>query len=273
MKLTARIPVSVALVMLLGTATGCDFLKSRDQLTKGIAAFKNAQYEQAANYFQMAVKLDPTSQDAKLYLATTYASQVVPDLMEPANLTLAQKAIDGFNAVLAKDPNDLTALKQIASIDRNIQKYDEAKATEKKVIAVAPNEPEAYYIVGFVDWKLSYKNALAILTAEGFPTVDGMTGDPKKSKGACAKMQDQNTAMVNEGLEYLQKAVALNPSYDDAMQYIQLIYRLKAELECGNDAARKADLAQADQWTQKALGARKENELKKEQKVGGGVQM
>ena len=55
------------------------------------------------------------------------------------------------------------------------------------------------------------------------------------------------------------------------MQYLQLTYRRKADLECGNEAARKADLAQADEWTQKAMGARKTNEMNKEKKVGGGV--
>ena len=59
MKLTARIPVSVALLVLLGTSTGCDKLKSRDQINKGVAAFKNAQYEEAVSNFQNAVKLDP----------------------------------------------------------------------------------------------------------------------------------------------------------------------------------------------------------------------
>jgi tetratricopeptide (TPR) repeat protein len=258
--------------MLLGSATGCDKLKARDQLNKGVAAFKNAHYEEAVNNFQTAIKLDPEYENAKLYLATAYSYQVVPDLMTPDNLALAQKALDGFNAVLAKDPTDLTALKQIAAIDRNIEKYDDAKEYEKKVIAISPNEPEAYYIVGFVDWKLSYKNALAILAADGIATVDG-NGDAKKSKVACAKEQEQNTAMVKEGLDYLQKAVDLNPTYDDAMQYIQLTYRLKAELECPDDAARKADLAEADKWIQRAMGARKENERKKEEKAGGGVTM
>ena len=99
MKLTARIPVSVALVVLLGTATGCDKLKSRDQINKGCEAFKNAQYEQAVDNFQNAVRLDPTSDTAKLYLATSYAEQVVPNLTTPDNLALAQKALDGFEAV------------------------------------------------------------------------------------------------------------------------------------------------------------------------------
>ena len=41
MKLTARIPVTAAmLALLLITATGCNRLKARDQLTKGVQAFK-----------------------------------------------------------------------------------------------------------------------------------------------------------------------------------------------------------------------------------------
>ena len=276
MKFNARLTLSAALLALLGTTTGCNFLKSRDQLTKGVTAFKNAQYEQATDFFQTAVNLDPKNETAKLYLATTYASQVVPNLTTPDNLALAQKAIDGFNAVLATDPHDVTALKQIASINRNIQKFDVAKEYEMKVIAEAPNDPEAYYIVAFVDWTLAYKNALNILAADGLPTVNGLTGDPKKSKNACQKLMDQNTALVNEGMDYLNKAIALNPTYDAAMEYLQLDYRLKAEQECGKDAdaARKQDLAMADEWSTKAMGARKANEAEKEKKAAtGGVTM
>ncbi len=276
MKFNARLTLLAALLALLGTTTGCDFLKSRDQLTKGVAAFKSAQYEQATNFFQNAVNLDPKNETAKLYLATTYASQVVPNLTTPENLALAQKAIDGFNAVLQGNPHDVTALKQIASINRNIQKFDVAKEYEQKVIAEAPNDPEAYYIVAFVDWTLAYKNALTIMAADGAPTVNGLTGDPKKSKNACQKLMDQNTALVNEGMEYLNKAIALNPTYDAAMEYLQLDYRLKAEMECGKDAdaARKQDLAMADEWSNKAMGARKQNELEKEKKAAtGGVTM
>jgi tetratricopeptide (TPR) repeat protein len=272
MKLNARIPTLVALLALLGTATGCNFLKSRDQLNKGIAAFKNAQYEQATNYFQNAVQLDPKNPNAKLYLATTYASQVVPNLMTPENLAIAQKALDGFNAVLATSPNDPTALKQIASIDRNIGKLDQAKADELKVIQVLPNDPEAYYIIGSIDWNTEhYKNTIPILAADGL-TDDG-EGNKKMTKGACEKIKAANTDIVNDAMKNLQKAIDLNPTYDDAMSYLQLTYRSKANIDCPDDAARKADLAQSDAWIQKAMGARKINELKKEAKAGGGVTM
>ena len=272
MKLTARIPVTAALLsLLLLTATGCKILQSRDQLTKGVQSFKNARYEEAVNHFQNAIALDPNSADAKLYLATAYSYQVVPNLDTPENLAIAQKALDGFNAVLAKDPNDLTALKQIASINRNIKKFDTAKEYEKKVIALDPNDAEAYYTVGVVDWMLAYKNTVTILAADGL-TDDG-NGNAKKSKGACQKLQQANTDLVNEGLQYLEKAVSINSTYDDAMTYLNLTNRQKANLECGDDAARKADLAKADEWVQKAMGARKENEKKKEEKTQGGVTM
>ena len=270
MKLTARIPVTATmLALLLGTVTGCNRLKARDQLNKGIQAFKNARYEEAIDHFQKSIELDPNYEPGKLYLATAYSYQVVPNLDTPENLRVAQKAIDGFQAVLAKDPNDLTALKQIASIDRNIKKLDEAKEYEKKVIAIAPNDPEAYYTIGVVNWMQAYKNAITILAADGL-TDDG-NGNVKKSKAACQKLQEANAALVEEGLKFLHRAVELNPTYDDAMQYLQLTYRRRADLACGDDAARKADLASADDWSQKAMGARKENERKKEEKNSGGV--
>lgn len=272
MKLTARIPVTAALLaLMLGFATGCNKLKARDQLTKGVQAFKNAQYEDAVSHFQNSIAIDPSYELAKLYLATAYSYQVVPNLDTPENLKIAQKAIEGFNAVLAKDPNDLTALKQLASINRNIKKLDEAKEYEKKVIALAPNDAEAHYTIGVVDWMQAYKNAITILAADGL-TDDG-NGNAKKSKGACQKLQAANTTLTTEGLEYLTKAVEINPTYNDAMDYLNLTNRRKADLECGNDNARKADLATADEWSHKSMGARKQNELKKEQKTGGGVTM
>src|ERR1700684_600455 len=146
MKLTARIPVTAAmLALLLGSVTGCNRLKARDQLNKGIQAFKNARYEEAINHFQTSIELDPNYEPAKLYLATAYSYQVVPNLDTPENLQVAQKALDGFEAVLAKNPNDLTALEQIASIDRNIKKMDDAKLYERKGIALDPNKDDAYY--------------------------------------------------------------------------------------------------------------------------------
>ena len=264
MKFTARIPVTAGLLVLLASTVGCNKLKARDQLNKGIQAFKSAQFEEAVNHFQTSIQLDPTYELGRLYLATAYASQVVPGLETPANLATAQKAIDGFQAVLAKDPSDLTALKQIASIRRNVHKFEEAKDYERRVIALDANDAEANYTIGVVDWIQAHNNVVTILGAEN-KIYDGL-GDVGKSKDACAKIQAQNGPLVTDGMQYLKRAIELNPSYEDAMAYLNLTYRLKADLECGNDADRKADVAQANDWVKKAMNQGKINEKAKEDK-------
>src|SRR5476649_2002389 len=147
MRISARIPVAAALLLVLASTMGCKKLKERDQLVQGINAFKAGKYEVAIDFFQKAVAIDPSDNMAQLYLATAYSYQVVPNLDTPDNLKIAQKALDGFNNVLAKDPNDLGALKQVASIHRNIKQYDLAKADEQKVIALQPNDAEANYTI------------------------------------------------------------------------------------------------------------------------------
>ena len=142
---------------------------------------------------------------------------------------------------------------------------------EARVIAEDPRDDQAYYTIGVIDWTQAYKNATTTLAAAGL-TDDG-NGNPKKSKDVCVKIQQQNSQLVAEALDNLSKAVDINNSYDDAMAYLNLTYRRKADIECGNDDARKADLAKADEWVQKATGARKANEAAKEKKLGGGVTM
>ena len=271
MKRSARFAAGSALLMLLAGTLGCAKLKARDQLEKGIQAFKGGQYEAAVGHFQQSIALDPDYDTARLYLATAYSYQVVPNLDTPDNLKVAQKALDGFNAVLAKNPNDVDALRQVASIHRNIKQYEKAKADEQKIISVAPNDADAEYTLGQIYWQQAYNNATKTLGAAGM-TDDG-EGNVKKPKDVCAKLVELNTDLVSNAQTHLMKAVDINPTYDDAMTYLNLNYRRKADLECGNDQARKADLAQADVWVQKATGARKANEAAKEKKLAGGVNM
>ncbi len=267
----ARFAGSSALLLLLAGTLGCAKLKARDQLGKGIQAFKGGKYEEAIDHFQQSINYDPSYANAKLYLATAYSYQVIPGDSSPGNLKNAQRALDGFNQVLAENPNDVDALRQVASIHRNIKQYDQAKADEEKIISLAPNDADAEYTLGQIYWQEAYINATKILAAAGL-TDDG-EGNVKKSKDVCAKIVAANTDLVDKAQTHLTKAVNINPTYDDAMTYLNLNWRRKADLECGNDQARKADLAQADVWVQKATGARKANEAAKEKKLAGGVSM
>ena len=261
--------MTAATLSLLVLMTGCQRLKARDQLNKGVQAYKSAKYEEAINHFQQAVNFDPSLPMARSYLATAYAQQVVPDLTTPDNLKNANLAISNFKEVLDKEPKDVNSLKGIASIYFNIDKYDDAKEWQKKVLETDPQDAEAAYTIGSIDWRIAYRNAVKVLQGSGMQD-DGI-GNPKLPKKACQDLVQQNQALVTEGLDYLHKAVEIRPSYDDAMSYLQLTYRRKADLECGDDAARKADLALVDQWREKAMNTRKANQQKKDSETKGVV--
>jgi tetratricopeptide (TPR) repeat protein len=271
MKLTARVPVTAGLMaLLLLSATGCKRLRANDQINKGVADFKNAKLESATNHFQNAVNIDPDYMNARIYLATTYSSQVVPNLDTPENKKFAQSALDGFQDVLQRDPQNLNALRQIATLKRNTGHPDEAKDYEKKVIALDPADAEANESIGGADFYQSYKNAVTVLAGEGL--TDKGDGNTKLSKAGCAKLTALNEPLVTEGFEYLKKAADINPNYEEAYTYLSLLSRRKADLECGNIPAIKQDLADADMYAQKSMGARKEIERLKEEKSHGVAQ-
>src|ERR1700674_4577726 len=64
--------------------------------------------------------------------------------------------------------------------------------------------------------------------------------------------------LIEEGLQNLANALALNPQYDDAMTYINLLLREKAQLASDPAESRRLT-ALADDWFNKALETRKRN--------------
>ena len=93
--------------------------------------------------------------------------------------------------------------------------------------------------------------------------------EPLKDKKVCESLRDRNLRKVDEGIQSLNKALQLRPDYDDAMAYLNLLYREKADLECGNPDARSADLKIADEWVDKTMATKKTKAEKLAQKGGG----
>jgi tetratricopeptide (TPR) repeat protein len=259
--------LAVALTGMVFSMSGCDKLAARDQLNKGVEAYKSAHYEEAINHFQRATMLDPNLPMAKSYLATALGQNVVPGLLTPDNLKTAQQAIDIFQDVLTKNPHDVNSMKQIAGIELSVKRLDEAKAWQKKVIAEDSKDPEAAYTVAVIDWIQAHQNTLNALNPAGLN--DDGAGNAKAPKKIMEPLKAQNTALVEEAEQYLKQALTIKPNYDEAMSYMNLIYRCKADLDWGNEVARKDDVALAEQWRAKAMGTRKTNEAKKSQGPGG----
>ena len=58
---------AIAPLVILG---GCDKLRARDKLNKGVEAYKAGQYDAAIEDFKDARELDPNLTNAQIYLAT-----------------------------------------------------------------------------------------------------------------------------------------------------------------------------------------------------------
>ena len=86
-----------------------------------------------------------------------------------------------------------------------------------------------------------------------------------KDKKFCTALSAKNSTYIQDGITALNKALQLRPDYDDAMAYMNLLYREKADLECTDPAARAADLKTADDWVDKTMAIKK---LKAEKQPG-----
>ncbi len=262
----ARLGMALAVVALLLLSAGCNKLRARDQLNKGVQSYKGARYEEAIEHFKNAVSLDPQLSVARLYLATAYAQQYIPGADTPENNKFAEQAIDEFKKVLDQGPpreSRVASQKGIASLYFNMKKMDDAKQWHQKVIQEDPNDPETYYSIGVIDWTVAYQRDQKERADLGVAPADVL-----KDKKTCERLRGQNEQIVKEAIEVLNKALKLREDYDDAMAYMNLMYRQKADIECDSDEQRMADLKTADDWVDQTMAAKKR---KQEKKGPGGI--
>jgi tetratricopeptide (TPR) repeat protein len=255
MKKSVRVLTLVAALLSLFAAVGCSKLKARDQLNKGVQSYKNQKYEEAIEHFKNAVADDPSLTNAKLYLATAYAQQYIPGADTPENIRNAEQAIEEFKKVVDADPKNINAIKGVASLYFNMKKMDDARQWYAKAAAVDPNDPEIYYSIGVIDWTQSYQDRMKERAALGLKPTDDI-----KDKKVCSELLSKisgNQANVDEGIKNLDKAMDLRHDYEDAMAYMNLLYREKADFDCANPDQRSADLKTADGWVDKTLATKK----------------
>jgi TonB family protein len=236
----------------------------RGWLNRGVREYKNARYPDAVDAFQKAVDLNPNEVTPRLYLATAWMSQYIPGAESPENLDIAGKAETEFNQVLHLDPNNSVALKSIASLmyqeaqgkpnmTAKVRKLDEAASWYEKLLVVDPRDREAYYSIAVIDWVKWYPNYMRARADLGMRPEDP---GPLTSAAVRARLKKENSAQIEHGISYLEKALQIDPQYSDAMAYMNLFIRERADL-VDTPAEYQRDIEVADHWVQRALEARK----------------
>jgi tetratricopeptide (TPR) repeat protein len=263
-----------AVVLALFSSVGCNKLRARDQLNKGVKSYKDNHYEQAIDHFQQAVQLDPTLINARMYLATAFVSQYIPGVDSPDNLRTAQQAIDEYQKVIDANPSrdqKVNSAKGIAYLYLNEKKWDDAKKYYRMASDLDPNDPEPYYSIGVIDWTACFQPRMEARATLGMKPEENLNPKNKDQMKVCSELKVKNTPSIQEGIETLSKAIQLRPDYDDAMAYLNLMYREKADVECDDLATRAEDLKTADHWVDETLRKKKEKADKAAQSAGGGI--
>lgn len=250
-KRTKWLAAGLLVIVALG-AGGCQFmdkLKARDHLNRGVEAYRMKNYTAAEEEFKAAIELDPELLDAYLYLATTYRVRFIPMVTTPENLRLAQQAIATFEQVLQRDPRNLSAMANIADLYRNMGEPEKAKEWYRKLMEVQEDKSQALYGIAVIDYNLVNDK-----TGEDGENVPNLTEE---------EIAELNR-LVDEGIEVLQQALEINPRYTDAMEYLNLLYREKAEL-AADDEERRNWIREADKLALRAIEVKRQLEREAEE--------
>ena len=238
---------------------------SKAWLEKGVAEFKRAHYPEAVEAFQKAVDLSPNEVTPHLYLGTAWMSQFVPGVDDSENSAAAAKAESEFKLVLQLAPDNKVALSSLASLaftraqgisdlGEKLRQLDEAGSWYKALTAVDPRNKEAWYSLGVIVWTKAYAAIRGARSRLGMRPEDP---GPIPNAAVRQGLKIDYDSVVDEGLSDLEKAIDLDPSYDDAMAYLNLLYRERADLRDTPEEYRE-DIKKADEWLQKAIDTRRQ---------------
>jgi tetratricopeptide (TPR) repeat protein len=212
--------------------------QARDLLGRGVEAFKNAQYDEAEQDFLRAKELDPELVNARLYLATTYASQYIPGAPSRENRRRGQAAVEEFKELLALNPQNLSAIDGLGSIlfqmagtpfDPDL--FRESKSCHQKHIDLRPLDPEPHFWIGVIDWTLAFRgNAQYRAEYNLSPRGEQLNDNEPLPEDLRQVYAREYGSIIEEGISSMKRALELRPDYDDAMAYLNLLYRRKGDI-------------------------------------------
>ncbi len=257
-----------AIVALTTLGSGCEYARkviAKDKLNQGAIRYNQGQFKQAQGFFKEASETDPTNPITWLYLGATMVKDYKKENDDAKKKEIANQAIDIYKKALSLSgdkcgPID-NALSYMASIYEDINNFDEwRKVMENRATHKCTKkefQAQSYYGIAVKYWQCSSEQtnryqdkALAFKDPFHYRNMDYPAALPDKQKaGDC----------VTKGLQYIEKAMEIDPEYVEAMYYKALLYR-QQQMMTKQDAERKKLGEQADKITSSASALQKQKE-------------
>jgi len=231
MKLSlTRIAIAFVAVLILAvlviSSSGCGVInriRAKNQLNEAARSYREGRFKEAEQHSREAAELDPNNKTAPMFIARTIHAQYRPGVQSPDNLAVAQQAIEAYQQLLAKNPQDDEAYKAIAYHYESIKEYDKLKQWISSRATNESVEPEkraeAYVVLASKDWDCSFK-------ITELPTNKTTTIDPSNNKATVSykkpkeqKDFDQAQMCVKQGLTEAENAIRFDPNNESAWSY------------------------------------------------------
>jgi tetratricopeptide (TPR) repeat protein len=148
----------------------------------------------------------------------------------------------------------------MASLYFNMKEFDQAEKWHRQRIELAmakepvdPTAADSYYTIGVIKWTDSYAPRMAARTEMGMKPTDLA---PLKDAAKRREMAGEAIPTIEAGIEALNGALEVNPEYADAMIYLNLLERERADFAESQEEY-DAHIATANEWIEKALATKR----------------
>lgn len=219
---------------------------AQEWLQEGVNAFKAAQYDEAIDNFKQAIALEPKSVPALLHLAAAYMA--TPEDGEKARL-----GRETYARVLELEPKNLKASGAMAALSFAQvgvagADLEDARRWQLRLLELQPDAREAHFALGVIAWTRFYPAWQAARRRAGLKPEDA---GPFKDSKLRASMKAEWGAVLQEGMDHLERAFALDPGYDEALARLSVLMRERADLS-DNQYAWLAEVKKADALLKRA---------------------
>lgn len=240
--------IAIVLAILVATTSGCGVInriRAKNQLNEAARAYREGKFPEAEQHSREAASLDPDNKTAPMFIARTIHAQYRPGVQNPENIEKARKAIEAYQNILERNPQDEEAYKAIAYLYGAIKEEEKLREWITQRAANESAEPEkraeAYIVLASKDWDCSFK-----ITEQ--PGVKTTTIDQSSNKATVSYQKpkdpkDFNQAQlcVKNGLAAAENAIRFDPNNESAWSYkTNLLLEASKLAEMDGQAEQKA---------------------------------
>ena len=218
--------IAIVLAVLVAMTSGCGVInriRAKNQLNEAARSYREGRFPEAEQHSREAAALDPDNKTAPMFIARTIHAQYRPGVQSPENIAKAQQAIEAYQQILARNPQDDEAYKAIAYLYESVKEYDKlrnwisARANDNN--AEPEKRAEAYVVLASKDWDCSFK--ITELPTNKTTTIDQTSNKATVSykKPKDQKDFDQAQMCVKQGLTEAENAIRFDANNESAWSY------------------------------------------------------